>query len=184
MKGTVVIDHEHQDNEGGTQGPIVALLTADHRRLDALLDRIGACTDPGELAAYREFRGLLLKHIGIEEKILLATAQRLRGEPLAQAARLRLDHGALVSLLMPHPTPAILRAIRAILAEHNPIEEGAGGVYDVCETLAADEAEDLLRRIQLAPEVPTSPNMTTDKVMEAARRSIARAGYDPSLLDG
>lgn len=177
----------HQDNQPcapAAPGPIASLLIADHRRMDALLERIGACTHPEELAAYHEFRGRLLKHIGIEEKILLAAAQRLRGEPLAQAARLRLDHGALVSLLMPNPTPAIVRAIRTIIAAHNPIEEGEGGVYDICETLAADEAEDLLRRIRQAPEVPTNRNMTTDKVMEAARRAIARAGYDPSLLDG
>ncbi len=165
-------------------GPIASLLTADHRRMDTLLDRVGGCASAEELAAYHEFRGLLLKHIGIEEKILLAAAQRIRGEALAEAARLRLDHGALVSLLMPEPTPAIIGAIRTIIAAHNPVEESAGGVYDSCETLAADEAEDLLRRIRNAPEVPTNRNLTTDKVLEAARRALARAGYDPSMLAG
>ena len=76
-------------------------LTDDHRRLDALLERTRECRTPEELAAYDEFRRGILKHIGIEEKILLAAAARLRGAPLEQAARLRLDHGAIVSLLMP-----------------------------------------------------------------------------------
>ncbi len=178
------MNYQHNESStGSAPGPIASLLASDHRRMDALLERTGSCAAPEELAAYHEFRGRLLKHIGIEEKILLPAAQRLRGEPLAQAQRLRLDHGALVSLLMPDPTPAIIRAVRAIIAAHNPVEEGPGGVYDICETLAADEAGDLLRRIRQAPEVPTNRNMTTDKVMEAARRAIARAGYDPSLLD-
>ena len=86
----------------------------------------------------------ILKHIGIEEKILLTAAARLRGAPLEQAARLRLDHGAIVSLLMPIPTPSIIRAIRTVLAAHNPIEEGDGGVYDICEKLAASEHDELL----------------------------------------
>ncbi len=106
-------------------------LTDDHRRLDALLARAASCRTHEELAAYDGLRRGLLRHIGIEEKILLAAAQRLRGAPLEQAARLRLDHGALVALLMPIPTPAILRAISTVLAAHNPVEEGPGGVYDI-----------------------------------------------------
>jgi hypothetical protein len=157
-------------------------LTDDHRRLEALLDDSGECHAPEDLAAYDEFRRGLLKHIGIEEKILLAAAARLRGAPLEQAARLRLDHGALVSLLMPNPTPSIIRAIRTVLAAHNPLEEGAGGVYDICEKLAGSEHDDLLEKIRRAPEVPTNPNATTPGIIEAARRALVRAGYDPSLL--
>jgi hypothetical protein len=164
-------------------GPIRRFLTDDHRRFDALLDQAGDCSSAEELAAYHEFRRGLLKHIGIEEKILLMAAQRLRGEPLEQAARLRSDHGALVALLMPAPTPAIIRALRAVIAAHNPIEEGPGGVYDICEQLAQGEAGDLLKRIREAPEVPTNPNLTNPRILEATRRALARAGYDPALLD-
>ncbi|MEP6889972.1 MAG: hemerythrin domain-containing protein, partial [Nitrospirota bacterium] len=54
---------------------------------------------------YDQFRAGLLRHIGTEEKILLPAAQRLRGgQPLPIAAKLRLDHGAIASLLMPPPT--------------------------------------------------------------------------------
>jgi hypothetical protein len=158
-------------------------LTDDHRRLDTLLARCGECRRSEERAAYDEFRRGLLKHIGIEEKILLTAAARLRGAPLDQATRLRLDHGAIVSLLMPIPTPSIIRSIRTVLAAHNPIEEGAGGVYDICEKLAASERDDLLRKIREAPEVPTNPNATTPRIIEAARRALLRAGYDPALLD-
>jgi len=171
------------DAQKNPVGRIRQFLADDHRRLDALLDRAANCSSDDELAAYDEFRRGLLKHIGIEEKILLAAAQRLLGKPLAQAERLRQDHGALVALLMPLPAPSVIRAIKAILAAHNPVEEGPDGVYDICERLAKDEADDLLASIQNAPEVPTRPNMTSPKILDAARRAMARAGYDPSLLD-
>ncbi|HLI81004.1 MAG TPA: hemerythrin domain-containing protein [Candidatus Binataceae bacterium] len=159
------------------------LLTDDHRRLDALLERSGQCDTREELVAYDAFRRGILKHIGIEEKILLTAAARLRGAPLDQAARLRLDHGAIVSLLMPVPTPAILRAIRTVLAAHNPVEEGDGGVYEVCEKLAVSEHDELMAKILAAPEVPTNPNSTTPRIIEAARNALRRAGYDPAMLD-
>jgi hypothetical protein len=86
----------------------------------------------------------LLKHIGIEEKILLAAAQRHRdGAPLAVAAKLRLDHGALAALLVPTPTPRIIAAIRAILKLHNPIEEDPGGMYEQSEELAGAESDEI-----------------------------------------
>jgi hypothetical protein len=158
-------------------------LTDDHRRLDWLLERTGECTAPDELAAYDQFRRGILKHIGIEEKILLTAAARLRGTSLEQAPRLRLDHGAIVSLLMPIPTPSIIRAIRTVLAAHNPIEEGDDGVYDICEKLAMSEHDELLGKIRAAPEVPTHPNATSARILDAARHALRRAGYDALLFD-
>jgi hypothetical protein len=158
-------------------------LTEDHQRLDGLLERTGECRTPVELGAYDEFRRAILKHIGIEEKILLTAAARLRGAPLEQAARLRLDHGAIVAMLMPVPTPTIIRAIRHVLAAHNPIEEGDGGVYDTCEKLAAAEHQELLANVAAAPEVPTRPNATSPRIIEAAKHALIRAGYDAAMLD-
>src|SRR5258706_13889157 len=151
-------------------------LSDDHARLDALLERASECHMPEELAAYDEFRRGILKHIGIEEKILLTAAARLRGTPLEQAPRLRLDHGAIVSLLMPIPTPSIIRAIRTILVAPNPIEEGEDGIYEICEQLAAAEHADLMAKILGAPEVPTHPNATSPRILDAARHALTRAG--------
>ena len=86
-----------------------------------------AARDP---TAYAEFRKGLLRHIGMEENILLPVAQRARdGQPLPADGRLRLDHGALAALLVPTPTPTILGALRGILARHSALEEGPDGVY-------------------------------------------------------
>jgi hypothetical protein len=163
-------------------GKIYRYLADDHERLDALLER--AISDPEniDMSAYAQFRSGLLKHIGMEEKILLPAARRIRGgEPLPVAAKLRLDHGALTALLVPSPTPQVIAAIRTILKLHNPIEEDPGGMYETCEELAGPEVDEILRQLQEAPEVKVLPHVDTPFVMEAARRALARAGYDLEL---
>jgi hypothetical protein len=163
-------------------GPIARFLADDHARLDALLQR--AVAEPGTIdrAAYAEFRAGLLKHISIEEKILLPAAQRARGgQSLLVAAKLRLDHGALAALLVPTPTPAIVAATRTILSAHNALEEGPDGVYEVCEQLAGRERGALLARIRTAPEVRVHPHVDGPRTMDAARRALARAGYELEL---
>jgi hypothetical protein len=163
-------------------GALYRFLADDHVRLDRLLQRATATPDALDPTAYAEFRAGLLKHIGMEEKILLPAAQAARGgEPLPIAAKLRLDHGAIAALLVPSPTPKIVAALRAILAAHNPIEEDPGGLYDVCERLAGDQVDALLARLRAAPEVPVSPHNDGPRVMPAICRALERAGYDFEL---
>jgi hypothetical protein len=160
-------------------GKIHRYLAGDHERLDALLERTMSDPENIDAAAYAQFRSGLLKHIGMEEKILLPAVQKLRGgEALAVAPKLRLDHGALVALLVPSPTAPVVAAIRAILKAHNPIEEDAGGVYDQCEKLAGAEADQILRQLQNFSEVRVLPHVDNPFVMDATRRALARAGYN------
>lgn len=164
-------------------GKIYRYLADDHRRLDALLER--AMSDPANIdaSAYAQFRAGLLKHIGMEEKVLLPAAQKRRGgEPLPVAAKLRLDHGALAALLVPTPTAPLVAAIRAILKAHNPIEEDPGGIYDQCEELAGTDADQILRQLQNYSDVKVVPHVDSPFVMEATRRALARAGYALDLL--
>jgi hypothetical protein len=160
-------------------GIIHRYLADDHERLDALIERAMSDSENIDRSAYAQFRSGLLKHIGMEEKILLPAARRNRGgEPLPVAAKLRLDHGALTALLVPSPTASIVAAIRAILKAHNPIEEDPGGIYDQCEELAGAEADQILRQLQNYSEVKVLPHVDSAFVMEATRRALARAGYD------
>jgi hemerythrin HHE cation binding domain-containing protein len=160
-------------------GPVYRLLVDDHARLDGLLARATAHGDEIAGAEFAAFRRGLLRHIGMEEKILLPAARRARGGvPLPEAARLRLDHGALAALLVPSPTPAVVTAIRAVLARHNPLEEGPDGVYATCERIVGEDAGALLAELRAAPEVPVAPHVDSQRVMESARRALARAGYD------
>ncbi|MEO8878126.1 MAG: hemerythrin domain-containing protein [Polyangiaceae bacterium] len=137
-------------------GPIEAFLTADHARLDALLS--GALIgDAIHGERYEEFRRGLLRHIGMEEKILLPFARAKRnGEPLEIARALRIDHGVLAKLLVPTPTPALVARLREELARHNRLEEGDGALYAICDALAGSEAEAVVASLRNAPEVPTA----------------------------
>jgi hypothetical protein len=163
-------------------GPFFCFLANDHERLDSLLRRAMTAGGVIDRAASAEFRAGLLRHISLEEKILLPAAQRWQGgDPLPIAATLRRDHGALAALLVPTPTPAIVAALRTILAAHNALEEGPGGVYERCEQLAGTEADALLAQLRAAPAVPVAPYADGPQVMSVVRRALARAGYEIEL---
>ncbi len=158
---------------------IYRFMAADHARLDALLQRVFADPDQIDLKSYGQFRAGLLRHIAMEEKVLLPAAQKANGgKPLQIAAKLRLDHGALAALLVPTPTTAIAASLRAILAAHNPLEEGPDGFYQACEALLAGESEDIVASLKSTPEVRLAPFNDRPQVMESARRALARAGYE------
>src|SRR5262249_24468024 len=55
-------------------GPLRAFFATDHDRLDALLRGALAGTGPIDLALFGAFRAGLLRHIGMEEKVLFAVA--------------------------------------------------------------------------------------------------------------
>ena len=165
--------------ENNKVGPITDFLVKDHGRLEGLLQSAVAQVSAVNQGTYDQFRAGLLRHIGMEEKILLPAAQRLRsGEPLPIAAKLRLDHGAIAALLMPPPTVAVIAKIRAVLEVHNTIEEGPGGLYETCDELASSEAAQLLAKLQAAPELPVLPCSDSPAVMPAVQRALERAGYD------
>jgi hypothetical protein len=160
-------------------GRIHKFLAADHARLDGLLNRALAKPDTVDYEPYAEFRAGLLKHIGMEEKVLLPAVQRKRGaEALPVAKKLRLDHGALAALLVPTPTRAILATIRKILVTHNALEEGPGGVYEVCEGVTGDESDEIVRRLEVMPEVSLARHVDGSQIMEAMGRALSRAGHE------
>jgi hypothetical protein len=151
--------------------------SADHRRLDTLLKR--SMAEPGrvDLAPFGEFRAGILRHIGMEEKVLFVAARRARGgEPLELAARLRVDHGAIAALLVPTPTPAIVADILSVLVPHNRREEEPGGVYDACdEALGPAEAERLAQELQAFPEPPLKPYNDSPEVTRHIEENLGLA---------
>lgn len=156
----------------GTPGPIVKLLAADHLMLDALL--AGALARSGEVdrRAYDDFREGLLRHIAIEEKILLTGAREARGgEPLPEERQLRIEHGALAALLVGSPTRELALEIRRILGPHNALEEEFG-VYEKCEALLADRAEEILHRVRQYPSVKVAPYRDGPRVCRTAEEAL------------
>jgi hypothetical protein len=156
---------------------IEAHLTADHRRLEALL-AAAESREPIDSRPYGEFRRALLRHIALEEKILLPAAQRARdGVPLEVAARLRLDHGAIAALLVPTPTPMIVATLRQILQRHDEIEEGSAGLYSTCDRLLSHDVGRIVADMEAQGAVAVNAHNDGPGVMAAVERALERGGY-------
>ncbi len=165
-------------------GPLYRFLAYDNVALGALPQLSFGCRARIYHAAFGVFRAGLLKHIGIEEKILLPAVRRLCcGKPVPIASRLQLEHDALAALLVPTPTRMIVAALRGIFSGHRAIEEQPGGFYDMCEWLAGPEADTLLARLRTAPEVVAPPYCDSSKTIGAMHRALARAGYNLTDFD-
>jgi hypothetical protein len=146
---------------------------ADHLRLDALLER--AAHDPagidGEL--YAAFRAGLLRHIALEEKLLMPAARRRRGgEPLTLARRLRVEHGAIALLLVPSPTHELIGELRSWLEPHNCIEEAPDGLYAECDALLVGEAKALLEQARAYPAVKAARYNDGPRACRSAREAL------------
>lgn len=166
------------------KGMLTRYLAEDHDRLDALLRR--ALRNQGSIdpEPYAEFRAGLLRHISMEEKVMLPEVARMQGGRQADvAARLRLDHGAIVALMVPSPTPSTVATLLHILGIHNELEEKDGGVYELADTLSGEGAEDLLRRLRETPPVAVLPHNDRPGILDATRRAVARAGYEFTETD-
>jgi len=160
------------------RGVIFRWLAADHDRLDGLLQQAMQLSAAVDRAAYDEFRAGLLKHIAMEEKVLLPAAQRAnRNVTLAVAVKLRAEQGAIAALLVPSPTFEILRLLQDILRQHNPLEEEAEALYDTCDELLGAGAPALVEQLRQQPEVRVAPNNDGPLVLPATRRALERAGF-------
>lgn len=158
------------------QGPIERLLSEDHARLDALLRRATAAPDALERAAFDAFRAGLLRHIGIEEKVLLPAVREARGgEPLPLARRLRIEHGAIASLLVPTPSHALVAEIRKILEPHNALEEDPAGLYETCDALLAGRAAEIVERMRAYPPVRVAAYNDGPRVLRTAAEALAQS---------
>jgi hypothetical protein len=136
-------------------------------RLADLLRHAVADPNAVDREAYEQFRSGLLRHMAMEEKILLPEARRLRGDdPLPVAKQLRADHAALAALLVPSPTHGIITTIGSILDVHDRLEEDSEGLYPACEELPGADVEAILVRLRAVPEVPVAPHLDSPRVHE------------------
>lgn len=87
--------------------------------------------------------------------------------------RLHADHAALASLLVPTPTRPLLRTIRQLLEEHNPIEEGEHGLYHACEQIAGSDLDAVVARMRAIAPVRMSPHVDEPRVHEHIARMLA-----------
>lgn len=149
-------------------------LEADHRAMGALLER----SDAGgrlDVDAFEALRARLLRHIGIEEKIVLAAARDRLGEPIARARQIRIEHGAIASLLVPTPDVALIAELRALLRAHDALEEGDDGVYAECERILEGRTDDLAAAAAAFPEVPVARHADGPRTVRTAAEALRGA---------
>jgi hypothetical protein len=149
-------------------------LARDHDRLDLLLDAAVRDDDSIDEESWRELRRGLLRHIGIEEKILFLELRRRRGES-ELVRQLHRDHAALSALLVPPPSLGDIATIRAILELHNPLEEMPGGLYEIFEEASGAELAALMEKVRGYPEVPVAPYSDTPLLRETIDRLLQEA---------
>ncbi len=161
---------------------ITDLLREEHDRFEELLGASLADPERFDHEAFAAFRAMLLRHVAIEEKLLLPAARRLRGgEPLPEAHRIRIEHGALTSLVVPTPDAALAREIRDLLARHEAREEGDGeegneGVFAKCEALLGEEeSRALAEKARVYPPIKALPHYDGPRVVRTAREALASA---------
>lgn len=169
--------------------PVESYLEQDHRRLEDLLDRAVADITQVDMTLFTAFREGLLRHISMEERVLIPAIRRLReaeGRELRfeQEAQIRLDHGAIGTLLVLPPSAWSVAALRSVLAAHNPLEEGETGLYAEVRRLDADASRLLREELDAIPTPPLSPYMDNPDALEPARRAMQRAGHDPDRFPG
>ncbi len=157
-------------------GPLARSLAAEHRHLDALLARaLASGDDDFDHAAFEALRARLLRHIGVEEKILIPLLKaRLPALPDV-IQRIRLDHAAIAALLVPTPNRAIAREIASLMAPHEAVEEGPLGLFARVEEAAGNDLEALLERVERAPQVPCAKHFDGHGVVRTAAEARALA---------
>jgi hypothetical protein len=158
-------------------GSVHCFFAEDHRRLGALLASSVAEDGTVDLESFGVFRAGILRHIGMEEKVLFPALQRTRGgEPHPDAAGLRVDHGAIAAILVATPTPALIGQITSVLVPHNRREEQSGGIYAAAdEALGTAAAERLVEELRAFPEPPLKPYNDGPRVMEHIRETLEKA---------
>lgn len=153
--------------------------TEDHRRIETIFAEATKDKNNVDLEKYRQFRIGLLTHIKMEEKILFTAAQQANGgKPLPLQAKLRLDHGALTSLLVCFPSPDVINVIDHIMEQHDIVEEEQGGMYEACEKLTHHETQRILGALKNVTPVPVHPFNEAPYVLDVAKRTLTRAGFD------
>lgn len=159
--------------------PLYDFFTRDHRRIEKLLDKATEDINAIQMDYYQRFRTGLLTHIKMEENVLFPAAKKVNNNVhLPIIPQFRLEHGALTSLMVPPPTPSLIKVLRHILEQHDIAEEKPGGLYEVCESLAQAETDTLLERLGNTAEVPVHPHNSSDFALGATKRAVERAGYD------
>jgi hypothetical protein len=109
--------------------PVIRLLIAEHADSQAKLAACHRGNGEVDLKRFDEFRHVLLRHIAIEEKVLMPALAKALGKPPLFQNGLRKDHAGIAALCVPTPTREWLEDLRDLLEHHQRVEEAPGSFY-------------------------------------------------------
>ncbi|MEW5741657.1 MAG: hemerythrin domain-containing protein [Myxococcota bacterium] len=154
--------------------PVTRLLAVEHAESQAKLD---ACVRSGEvdLKRFDEFRHNLLRHIAIEERVLMPALTKALGKaPLFQNG-LRKDHAGIAALCVPTPTREWLEDLKELLAHHQRVEEAPGGFYALLDQHVGGDPH-LLEQVARFPRLSLPDFVRGPKVRDLLEEVLSLTG--------
>lgn len=131
---------------------LVQRLLEDHASNQGKLQACVRADGTVDLERFNEFRHGLLRHIAIEETLVMPALARILGaEPVMRKAQRR-EHAGIAALCVPTPSLEWIEDLRELLAHHQRVEEAPDSLHDlVAQHLADDEA--LLEAVKSFPRL-------------------------------
>jgi hypothetical protein len=167
------------NHQPANHGPVYEYLAQDHDRLGQLLNRTLSNPEAIDTAAYEGFRAGLLRHVGLEERLLFPPGRQLGDDSVtAMINRLHQEHALFAAMLVPPPTVDLLTQLRELLDSHNAREEGPDGIYEVTERLAGETVDALAADLRAGAEARVAPHYDTELVHQNIRVLLSALGPD------
>lgn len=153
---------------------ITRFLAHDHASLLVWLAR--ARSDPArfDASAYEVFRSGLLRHLTLEERVLLPAMQRMAVGNLDRLlAPVHIEHAAIELLLAPTPDVALVDELAALLVAHERMEAADDGIYTLADTLLAGHAEAIIALMREHPSHVAPPHHDAPGAPRTASAALA-----------
>ncbi|MCU0701650.1 MAG: hemerythrin domain-containing protein [Myxococcaceae bacterium] len=161
-------------------GRISAVLTAMHDELRRDLDACLLAEGGVDVERFDTYRHALLRHISLEEQVLMPALIAARGRPPDFRNGLRKDHAGIAALCVPMPEREWLENLKDLLDEHYRIEEEPGGFLDQCDEALAARAETVLAAIARHPTPALAPFKRGRPVRDQLRSVMLATGITGS----
>ena len=157
-------------------GRLRAMLEADHRSIQRLLEAAGGDREGVDREAWDAFRARLLRHMAIEDELLFRAASAAGGGP-AFDPRLALEHRAMAALVLPVPDRALVAELRGLMLDHEAREDRDGGAYARCEALLGERIDGLVDVVRTYPfpQLPATRDDASARTAEQALRLASTA---------
>jgi hypothetical protein len=154
---------------------LTGFLEQDHALLGA---RLRETLRPGgavDLPAFDVFRHGLLRHITIEERVLMPALLAALGHPPVFQNGLRMDHAGFATLCVTTPCHEWVEDLADLLEHHQRVEEEPGGFYDLVDAYVADEGA-VRAAIARLPPLRLPPVESGPRVRELLARVLYEVG--------